>query len=92
MNWSPSFSLSGTAEAGLTLERRETGLLGAWELLPGILRDSPGTFSGRLSASKKVLDLVLANRLFRDNHSLSKRGTARGLHDQWRHPPIYGAG
>jgi len=56
-----------------------------WELQPAIIRDARGffleTYHGR-----KFAELGIFAAFVQDNHSLSVKGTLRGLHYQLRHP------
>jgi len=66
-------------------ERRETSLPGVLELRPKILHDRRGFFLETYHRAK-FAKLGIGNHFVQDNHSLSVRGTLRGLHYQLRHP------
>lgn len=65
------------------MEFRETALAGVWVIAPKIHRDGRGFFLETYHEEKyRRLD----TRFVQDNHSLSLRGTLRGLHAQLRRP------
>src|SRR5260370_16997904 len=66
------------------MERIETYLAGVYELRPVVHRDSRG---GLLETyhHAKFTDLGIKDTFLQDNHSISSRGTLRGLHYQLLH-------
>jgi len=66
------------------MERIETSLPGVYELRPVVYRDSRGAFLEAYHHAK-FLDLGLKDTFLQDNHSISSRGTLRGLHYQLQH-------
>jgi dTDP-4-dehydrorhamnose 3,5-epimerase len=67
------------------MQRIETSLPGVYELRPLIHRDSRGSFLESYHHSK-FADLGITDTFPQDNHSISSRGTLRGLHYQLHHP------
>jgi dTDP-4-dehydrorhamnose 3,5-epimerase len=67
------------------MQRLETNLPGVCELRPKILRDARGFFMETYQKAK-FADLGIADVFVQDNHSVSEKGTLRGLHYQLRHP------
>ncbi len=66
------------------MERIETSLQGVFELRPVIHRDSRGSFLESYHQAK-FADLGIKDTFLQDNHSISSRGTLRGLHYQLLH-------
>jgi dTDP-4-dehydrorhamnose 3,5-epimerase len=66
------------------MERIETSLPGVYELRPVVHRDSRGAFLETYHQTK-FLDLGITDIFLQDNHSISSRGTLRGLHYQLLH-------
>jgi dTDP-4-dehydrorhamnose 3,5-epimerase len=66
------------------MERVETSLPGVYELRPAIHRDSRGSFLETYHYAK-FIDLGVKDTFLQDNHSISARGTLRGLHYQLLH-------
>ncbi len=66
------------------MERIETSLPGVYELRPAIHRDSRGSFLETYHYAK-FIDLGVKDTFLQDNHSISARGTLRGLHYQLLH-------
>jgi dTDP-4-dehydrorhamnose 3,5-epimerase len=67
------------------MRRIETSLPGIYELRPLIHRDSRGSFLESYHHTK-FADLGIKDTFLQDNHSISSRGTLRGLHYQLHHP------
>jgi len=67
------------------MQRTETSLPGVFELRPVIHRDGRGFFIETYHKAK-FADLGVADIFVQDNHSLSSKGTLRGLHYQLHHP------
>jgi dTDP-4-dehydrorhamnose 3,5-epimerase len=67
------------------MQRIETSLPGVYELRPLIHRDSRGSFLQTYHHTK-FADLGIKSAFLQDNHSISSRGTLRGLHYQLHHP------
>jgi len=67
------------------MERIETSLPGVYELRPLIYCDSRGSFLETYHHAK-FADLGITDTFPQDNHSISSRGTLRGLHYQLHHP------
>jgi len=67
------------------LQRIETSLPGVWELRPRIFRDARGFFLETYH-SRKFAELGITDSFVQDNHSVSIKGTLRGLHYQLHHP------
>jgi dTDP-4-dehydrorhamnose 3,5-epimerase len=67
------------------MERIETSLPGVFELRPVIHRDARGSFLETYHHAK-FSDLGIKDTFLQDNHSISSRGTLRGLHYQLPHP------
>lgn len=63
------------------MQRIETSLPGVYELRPMVHRDSRGAFLETYHHAK-FLDLGIKDTFLQDNHSISSRGTLRGLHYQ----------
>ena len=66
------------------MQRIETSLPGVYELRPVVHRDSRGVFLETYHYAK-FLDLDVKDTFLQDNHSISSRGTLRGLHYQLQH-------
>ena len=66
------------------MERIETRLPGVYELRPVVYRDSRGSFLETYH-HLKFADLGVKDTFVQDNHSISARGTLRGLHYQLLH-------
>jgi len=66
------------------MERIETSLPGVYELRPVVHRDSRGSLLETYHHAKFV-DLGITDTFLQDNHSISSRGTLRGLHYQLLH-------
>ena len=66
------------------MERIETSLPGVYELRPLVHRDSRGSFIESYHHTK-FADLGIKDTFLQDNHSISSRGTLRGLHYQLQH-------
>jgi dTDP-4-dehydrorhamnose 3,5-epimerase len=67
------------------MQRIETSLPGVYELRPLIHRDSRGAFLESYHHTR-FADLGIKDIFLQDNHSISFRGTLRGLHYQLHHP------
>jgi dTDP-4-dehydrorhamnose 3,5-epimerase len=67
------------------MQRIETSLPGVYELRPLIHRDSRGSFLESYHRTK-FANLGIKDTFPQDNHSISSRGTLRGLHYQLQHP------
>lgn len=67
------------------MRKIETPLPGVLLLEPKVFGDERGFFLESYHA-KKFRDLGIPNQFVQDNHSLSKRGTLRGLHYQLQNP------
>src|SRR5712675_2321333 len=67
------------------MQRIETSLPGIYELRPHIYRDSRGSFLESYHYTK-FADLGIKDTFLQDNHSISSRGTLRGLHYQLHRP------
>jgi len=66
------------------MQRIETSLPGVYELRPVVYRDARGSFLETYHQAK-FTDLGIDDTFLQDNHSISSRGTLRGLHYQLRH-------
>ena len=66
------------------MQRIETSLPGVYELRPVVHRDSRGSFLETYHHAK-YSDLGIKDTFLQDNHSISSRGTLRGLHYQLQH-------
>src|ERR1700739_109237 len=66
------------------MQRIETSLPGVYELRPIVHRDSRGAFLETYHRAQ-FLDLGIKDTFLQDHHSISSRGTLRGLHYQLRH-------
>jgi dTDP-4-dehydrorhamnose 3,5-epimerase len=66
------------------MKRIETSLPGVFELRPAVHRDSRGAFLETYHCTK-FLELGIKDTFVQDNHSISSRGTLRGLHYQLLH-------
>jgi dTDP-4-dehydrorhamnose 3,5-epimerase len=66
------------------MQRIETSLPGVYELRPVVHRDSRGAFLETYHHAK-FADLGIKDSFLQDNHSISSRGTLRGLHYQLQH-------
>lgn len=66
------------------MQRIETSLPGVYELRPVIYRDARGSFLETYHQAK-FADLGINDTFLQDNHSISSRGTLRGLHYQLQH-------
>ena len=67
------------------MDKVETLLPGVWELRPRIFRDARGFFMETYHR-KKLSELGVTDVFVQDNHSVSAKGTLRGLHYQLNHP------
>ena len=67
------------------MERIETSLPGVYELRPVVHRDSRGSFLETYHHAK-FAEFGIKDTYLQDNHSISTRGTLRGLHYQLHHP------
>jgi len=67
------------------MERIETPLPGVYELRPKIYRDARGSFLETYHLAN-FSTLGINDRFVQDNHSVSSRGTLRGLHYQLQYP------
>jgi dTDP-4-dehydrorhamnose 3,5-epimerase len=67
------------------LQRIETSLPGVLELRPRIFQDGRGIFFETYN-SARFSEFGIADSFVQDNHSLSRKGTLRGLHYQLHHP------
>lgn len=67
------------------MQRIETSLPGVYELRLKVFRDSRGFFMEAYHRAK-FAELGIKDFFVQDNHSLSSKGTLRGLHYQLRHP------
>jgi dTDP-4-dehydrorhamnose 3,5-epimerase len=65
------------------MQRIETSLPGVYELRPVIYRDARGSFLETYHQAKFTA-LGINDTFLQDNHSISSRGTLRGLHYQLR--------
>src|SRR6202162_4994179 len=77
--------LEPTCVYSLSMQRIETSLPGVYELCPVVHRDSRGSFLETYHHAK-FSDLGIKDTFLQDNHSISSRGTLRGLHYQLQHP------
>jgi dTDP-4-dehydrorhamnose 3,5-epimerase len=66
------------------MQRIETSLSGVYELRPLVHRDSRGSFLESYHQAR-FADLGIKDIFLQDNHSISSRGTLRGLHYQLLH-------
>ena len=66
------------------MERIETDLPGVYELRPVVYRDARGSFFETYHQAR-FADLGINDLFLQDNHSISSRGTLRGLHYQLQH-------
>ena len=66
-------------------EKIETELPGVFVLKPKIFHDPRGFFAETYH-QQKFLELGITEKFVQDNHSVSTRGTLRGLHYQLRRP------
>src|SRR5246127_4825188 len=66
------------------MQRIETSLPGVYELRPVVYRDARGAFL-EIYHRAKFTALGINDTFLQDNHSISSRGTLRGLHYQLRH-------
>jgi dTDP-4-dehydrorhamnose 3,5-epimerase len=66
------------------MRRIETSLPGVYELCPVVYRDARGSFLETYHQAK-FAELGISETFLQDNHSISSRGTLRGLHYQLRH-------
>jgi dTDP-4-dehydrorhamnose 3,5-epimerase len=67
------------------MQRIETSLPGVYELRPLIHSDSRGAFLESYHHAK-FANVGIKDTFLQDNHSISSRGTLRGLHYQLHHP------
>jgi len=67
------------------MQKLNTNIPGVFELRPKIFRDARGSFSETYH-SAKFAELGIPDAFVQDNHSISKKGTLRGLHYQLRKP------
>jgi dTDP-4-dehydrorhamnose 3,5-epimerase len=68
-----------------SLQRFDTSLPGVYELRPKIFQDARGFFMETYHRTR-FLELGIADSFVQDNHSLSTKGSLRGLHYQLRRP------
>jgi dTDP-4-dehydrorhamnose 3,5-epimerase len=68
-----------------SLQRFDTSLPGVYELRPKIFQDARGSFMETYHRAR-FLELGIADAFVQDNHSLSAKGSLRGLHYQLRRP------
>lgn len=66
------------------MQKIATGLPEVWELRPNIFRDARGFFMETYNQAKFAAAGV-TEQFVQDNHSLSSKGTLRGLHYQLHH-------
>jgi dTDP-4-dehydrorhamnose 3,5-epimerase len=66
------------------LQKISTTLPEVWELQPKVFRDTRGSFLETYHQGK-FLDVGIPDIFVQDNHSISVKGTLRGLHYQLRH-------
>ena len=66
------------------MEKISTALPDVWELRPTVIRDSRGSFMETYQ-QQRFADLGIRDSFVQDNHSLSTKGTLRGLHFQNPH-------
>src|SRR5260370_34943602 len=76
--------LEPTCVYSLPMQRIETSLPGVYELRPVVHRDSRGALLETYHRAK-FADLGIKETFLQDNHSISSRGTLRGLHYQLHH-------
>ena len=67
------------------MKKIETSLPGVLLIEPAVFGDERGFFLESYHA-EKFQDVGIPNQFVQDNHSLSKRGTLRGLHYQLQNP------
>jgi dTDP-4-dehydrorhamnose 3,5-epimerase len=67
------------------MQRLNTTLPGVFELRPKIFRDERGSLSETYHTAK-FAELGITDVFVQDNHSVSKKGTLRGLHYQLHKP------
>jgi dTDP-4-dehydrorhamnose 3,5-epimerase len=67
------------------LQKLSTSLPDVWELRPRLFQDARGFFLETYHR-KKFVDLGICQEFVQDNHSVSAKGTLRGLHYQLRQP------
>jgi dTDP-4-dehydrorhamnose 3,5-epimerase len=67
------------------MRRIETSLPGVFLIEPVVLTDERGVFFESYHQGK-FAELGITDHFVQDNHSISKRGTLRGLHYQLNHP------
>lgn len=67
------------------MQRLPTSLPDVWEFRPQVFRDARGFFLETYN-KKKFVELGIPEVFVQDNHSLSVKGTLRGLHYQLLHP------
>jgi dTDP-4-dehydrorhamnose 3,5-epimerase len=67
------------------LQKLETSLNDVFELRPQVFRDKRGLFMETYNR-KQLQELGIVGDFVQDNHSVSTKGTVRGLHYQLRHP------
>lgn len=67
------------------MRRIETALSGVCELRPHVYHDARGFFLEAYHHAK-FAEFGINDSFLQDNHSLSSKGTLRGLHYQLRHP------
>jgi dTDP-4-dehydrorhamnose 3,5-epimerase len=68
-----------------TLQKLETSLPGVLELRPTLHRDARGFFLETYHQAKYA-QMGIPDTFVQDNHSVSRKGTLRGLHYQLYHP------
>jgi len=67
------------------MQKIETSLPGVLLIEPDVFGDERGFFMESYHA-EKFRELGISNQFVQDNHSLSRRGTLRGLHYQLQNP------
>src|SRR6202167_2389384 len=67
------------------MQRLDTTLPGVCELRPKVFRDARGFFMETYQKAQ-FAGLGIEDVFVQDNHSVSEKGTLRGLHYQLRHP------
>ena len=67
------------------MQRIETSLPGVLLIEPDVFGDERGFFMESYH-TEKFREIGISNQFVQDNHSLSKRGTLRGLHYQLENP------
>lgn len=67
------------------MQKLPTSLSDVWELRPKVFQDARGFFLETYNR-EKFAELGIHHVFVQDNHSLSAKGTLRGLHYQLHHP------